>query len=108
MVFLCEHETQGLAYQEALAADVPVLVWDEHKLIDPFLAPFAEPTLAVRTAPYFDERCGRTFTLDAFDAEFDAFWRDRETYQPRAYVADHLSLERAAANYAELYNRLRK
>src|SRR5262249_1522495 len=28
MVFLCEHETQGLAYQQALACDVPIFAWD--------------------------------------------------------------------------------
>ena len=28
MVFLCEHETQGMAYQEALASGVPVIAWD--------------------------------------------------------------------------------
>jgi hypothetical protein len=27
LIFLCEHETQGLAYQEALSANVPVLAW---------------------------------------------------------------------------------
>ena len=24
MVFLCEHETQGIAYQQALSCDVPI------------------------------------------------------------------------------------
>jgi hypothetical protein len=28
LVFLCEHETQAIAYQEALASNVPVLAWD--------------------------------------------------------------------------------
>ncbi len=28
MIFLCEHETQGLAYQQALSCNVPVLAWD--------------------------------------------------------------------------------
>ena len=28
MIFLCEHETQGIAYQEALSSDVPILAWD--------------------------------------------------------------------------------
>ncbi|HEU4642891.1 MAG TPA: hypothetical protein VFS44_10600, partial [Gemmatimonadaceae bacterium] len=35
MVFLCEHETQGLAYQEALACNVPVLAWDQGYWLDP-------------------------------------------------------------------------
>ncbi|HEY9711742.1 MAG TPA: glycosyltransferase, partial [Oculatellaceae cyanobacterium] len=28
MIFLCEHETQGIAYQQALACGVPILAWD--------------------------------------------------------------------------------
>src|SRR5262249_429032 len=35
MLFLCEHETQGLAYQEALASNVPVLAWDNGFWLDP-------------------------------------------------------------------------
>ncbi len=38
LIFLCEHETQGLAYQEALATGIPVLAWDEGNLVDPFSA----------------------------------------------------------------------
>jgi len=28
MLFLCEHETQGLAYQQAIAAGLTILDWD--------------------------------------------------------------------------------
>ena len=28
MVFLCEHENQDIAYQQALACGVPILAWD--------------------------------------------------------------------------------
>jgi hypothetical protein len=28
MVFLCEHETQGLALQQTLSCDIPVFAWD--------------------------------------------------------------------------------
>jgi len=27
MIFLCQHESQGIAYQEALASGVPVFAW---------------------------------------------------------------------------------
>ena len=37
MIFICEHETQGLAYQEALSSNVPVLAWDEGEMVDPIL-----------------------------------------------------------------------
>jgi hypothetical protein len=35
MLFLCEHETRGLAYQEALASNVPILAWDTGFWLDP-------------------------------------------------------------------------
>src|ERR1700683_2186830 len=28
MIFLCEHETQGIAYQQTLACGAPILAWD--------------------------------------------------------------------------------
>lgn len=107
MIFLCEHETQGLAYQEALASDVPVLAWDERQFIDPGLAKFASGGLDVSSVPYFDERCGGRFRIDQFEARFDSFWEQRDAFQPRAYVVETLSLETAAAKYMELYDRLR-
>lgn len=29
IIFLCEHESQGLAYQECLSSNVPILAWDQ-------------------------------------------------------------------------------
>ena len=28
MLLLCEHENQGIAFQQSLSMDVPILVWD--------------------------------------------------------------------------------
>ena len=106
MIFLCEHETQGLAYQEALAAGVPVLAWDEGELIDPFLRQFAGRDLVVSSVPYFDQHCGRRFTLSDFDQSFDQFWRDLGQFEPRKYVRDHLSMDEASARYLEAYQSL--
>jgi glycosyltransferase involved in cell wall biosynthesis len=40
MVFLCEHETQGFAYQQALSCGVPIIAWDRGGLLqDPKLLP---------------------------------------------------------------------
>jgi hypothetical protein len=107
LLFLCEHETQGLAYQEALACDVPVLAWDEGIFVDPALSPFAKTKLDVSAVPYFDQRCGMTFKLDEFERKLDEFWAARDRYAPRVYVAENLSLEIAAAKYMEMYDRLR-
>lgn len=103
MAFLCEHETQGLAYQEALAANVPVFAWDEGRFVDPLLAKAAPPGLDVSSVPYFDERCGRRFRLDEMESEFAKFWRDLATYRPRDYVCECLGMKQSAEAYLTLY-----
>ena len=103
MAFLCEHETQGLACEEALASGLPVFAWDEGVFIDPALAPFMPETLRTSTVPYFDDRCGRTFTLPGLEPEFDRFWQDLPGYRPRDYVLEALTPARCAETYLALY-----
>lgn len=106
MAFLCEHETQGLACEEALAMNVPVFAWDEGRLVDPLQAPFARPGLRVSSVPYFDESCGGTFTLADMEERFDAFWRDLPRFVPRPYIARTLSPAGAARVYLDAYRSL--
>jgi hypothetical protein len=106
MLFVCEHETQGLAYQEALACNLPVLAWDEGELVDPMLKPYLAPGSAVSAVPYFDETCGMTFKIDGFEAACEEFWARRDTYRPRAYVENTLSLPLSGARYLAEYERI--
>lgn len=103
MAFICEHETQGLAYQEALAANVPVFAWDEGEFIDPILKDEAEAGLGVTSVPYFDDRCGSRFMASNLESEFDLFWARRKSFQPRNYVLENLSMRRSAEAYLRLY-----
>ena len=103
MAFLCEHETQGLACEEALASGLPVFAWDEGVFIDPWLAPHMPEGLRTSTVPYFDERCGRTFALVDLEPEFDRFWQDLPGYRPRDYVTETLTAARCAETYLALY-----
>ena len=62
MIFLCEHETQGIAYQQALACGIPILAWDRRGYWrDPEFYPHRVKFGPVTSVPYWDERCGRTF-----------------------------------------------
>lgn len=108
LIFICEHETQGLAYQEALSANVPVLAWDEGEIVDPMLKPLVTPQMNISSVPYFSPQCGRRFKMADFHAEYAAFLRDLNTYQPRRYVAENLSLARAGQAYLEAYAALAK
>ena len=106
MIFLCEHETQGIAYQEALSSNVPVLALDEGTLMDPLQKRFASPDLRVSSVPYFDATCGETFVPAGFGAALERFMRNRDAYRPRDYVSNHLSMRQAAANYLRMYSSL--
>ncbi len=106
LLFLCEHETQGIAYQEAMAAGVPVLAWDEGALVDTNLIPFANPELKVSSVPYFDQRCGMTFARANFDTVYAAFWKQLASFRPREYMSERLSMQRAGQDYLALYSSL--
>lgn len=105
LAFLCEHETQGIAYQEAMASGIPVFAWDEGKLVDPEERALAPHNLQVSSVPYFDSRCGLTFKEPLMEERFDQFWSDLSGYEPRAYVAEVLSAERSARIYLDLLDR---
>lgn len=106
MVFLCEHETQGIAYQQVLAAGVPIFAWDRG---GPWQDPTYYPDKAVfgpvSTVPYWDGRCGATFPdAPKFDEGWSAFWDTvkRNEFSPRDYILENLTLERCASHYLEL------
>ena len=63
MVFLCEHETQGIAYQEALASNVPILVWNPGWWVDPQWTMYYTKPVHASSAPYFSKDCGEIFKL---------------------------------------------
>lgn len=103
MIFLCEHETQGIACEEAMASNLPVLAWDEGVLVDPLQRRFAPDDLVVSSVPYFDERCGERFKFGEFASKLDLFWQRLPSYRPRDYVEQHLSMAMAAKRYMAAY-----
>jgi glycosyltransferase involved in cell wall biosynthesis len=103
LLFLCEHETQGLACQQAMACNVPVLAWDEGKLVDPILMRFAASDLRVSSVPYFDASCGERFVLANFEITFAMFWSKLARYRPREFILDNLSLSKSGRAYLSVY-----
>ena len=103
MVFLCEHETQGIAYQQALAAGVPILAWDRGGYWqDPAYFPDKVKFQPVTSVPYWDERCGRTFAaIGEFDDAWDRFWDEARSgrFSSRSYILENLTLEQCARQY---------
>ena len=105
MIFLCEHESQGIAYQECLASDVPILAWDQGWWLDPSWTKKDGPPVPATSVPYWDERCGVKFRgIEEFPVQLDVFL-DRlkhRQFAPRSYILEHLTLEQCAARYAAL------
>jgi glycosyltransferase involved in cell wall biosynthesis len=107
MIFLCEHESQGLAYQECLASGVPILAWDQGWCLDPDRDAWGQPEIPATSVPYFDERCGVRFrNVQAFPEALSRFL-DLErsgSFSPRSYMIENLTLEKCSANFVDLMN----
>jgi len=110
MIFLCEHESQGLAYQECLASDVPILAWDQGRCLDPNRFAWGQPEIPATSVPYFDESCGRRFRdIGEFPERLDEFLdlAKHGALAPRQYVLENLTLEKCAANFVDILDEAR-
>jgi hypothetical protein len=106
MIFLCEHESQGLAYQECLSSGVPILAWDQGQYLDPNRFAWGQPNIAATSVPYFDNRCGERFKgLEDFDEKLSIFIQriGASSYSPRDFILENLTLEGCAAQYLSFF-----
>ncbi len=98
MIWLGGYESQGIALEEALSCDVPIIVVDRELPASPF-------DKKSTAAPYFSDECGimikkisdLSVALDQMSARFD-------TYTPRKYVLNNLSLEKSARRLIEIFD----
>jgi hypothetical protein len=100
------HESQGIALQEALAMDVPVIVCDVTRLSEAVGGVFPPELdeVPVTSAPYFDATCGRrTYRLDDVGSMARQMLEEGSLFSPREYVETHLSLEGQARRFVALW-----
>lgn len=105
MLFLSEHESQGIAYQECLSTGVPILAWDQGRCLDPERFKWGTPDIPVTSVPCWDDRCGVRFRgMDEFAPRLDEFVGKLRAGQfaSREYIVENLTLERCAAHFLEI------
>lgn len=112
MIFLCEHETQGIAYQQALACGVPILAWDRGGFWqDPVYFPDRVQFVSVSSVPYWDDRCGMKFeTIEQFPEQFNLFFQQvkQQQFTPRHYILENLTLEQCAQRYLQIVQQVKQ
>jgi glycosyltransferase involved in cell wall biosynthesis len=102
MLFLCENETQGIAYNEAMSMGLPILAWNPGRWLDPNRHAHGRSDCPASSVPYWDQRCGEQFAqagefADALDLFVERLRGGR--YAPRDYMLENLTLDRCARKY---------
>jgi hypothetical protein len=101
------HESQGIALQETLALDVPIVLMDVTRLSQavgtyPFGTGYDD--FRVTAAPYWDDRCGvRVYTVDEVVPAVEHVLSHRSEFAPREFVRESLSLEKQARAFVGLW-----
>ena len=105
VIFLCEHETQGAAYQQILATNTPVLAWDRGGYWqDPYYYPHKVKYQPVSSVPYWDQLCGMKFKdAGEFAQQLRPFLTRIEQFEPREFILNNLTLEKCALEYLAIY-----
>jgi hypothetical protein len=112
VIFLCEHETQGLAYQQILSTDTPILAWDRGGYWqDPYYYPHKVKYQPVSSVPYWNDTCGEKFTgVEDFESSLNVFNKKlaQGAFSPRHYITENLSLEVCARRYLAILQQVKE
>ena len=104
-IWLGRHESQGFALQEALSMDIPLLVWDVKSMNQEEGYNYAD--IFGTVIPYFDERCGEYFyKANEFESKYNQFINRLDTYKPREFILENLSVEKCSENLKKILSEL--
>ena len=100
-IILDAHESQGFAIEEALSCNVPLLVWNVTSMNQEEGINY--PDIPATSIPYWDNRCGESFyNKEDMESKYNEFMSKLDTYKPREFVLENLSLEKCANNFINL------
>jgi len=95
-VWIGSHESQGFAFQECLATNTPVYVYDVKTMKDEFNNNFTyahhKEQLVATSAPYWDSTCGyKVYSNEEFVSALPTFIDALPTFNPASYVQKTLT-----------------
>ncbi len=90
-------ESQGIAVQEMMSCDLPLIVWDVEYWTDRGDSSKCDAT----SVPYFDNRCGvKFYSIEEFDTVYEIFINNK--YSPREFILENLSIEKTTENLIQI------
>lgn len=90
-------ESQGVALQEIMSCDLPLIVWDVEYWMDGGDSCKCSAT----SVPYFDKRCGLKFySIEEFDTIYEIFINNK--YSPREFILENLSIEKTTEDLIQI------
>jgi glycosyltransferase involved in cell wall biosynthesis len=100
-IWLDAHESQGFALQEAIACNVPLLVWNVTSMNQEH--GYSYDDIPATSIPYWDERCGEFFYHEnELESKFKTLISKLEQYRPREFIVENLSIEKCEDKLLEL------
>lgn len=92
-------ESQGIAVQEIMDLNVPLLVWDLEYWNDQG----SQYKVPASSVPYWSDLCGeRFFTRGELEKTFDRFYSNIDIYNPQKYVEENLSFKASVNKLLEI------
>lgn len=93
-------ETQGIAVQEMMSCNLPLLVWDVKEWTDRG----EDNKSAATSVPYFDNTCGEIFyNIEDIEVTYNKF--TSTTYKPREYILKNCSYITQAQKLVDILNK---
>ena len=94
-------ESQGIAVQEIMSYDTPIIAWD----LETWEDQGPDWSVPATSVPYWSDECGeRFFKYEDLEETFERFYSRIDEYNPRKYVEENLSYKASVDKLLEIFN----